>query len=345
MRSRWLAYACATIVSLCCSPAPASAQDGSGCGRAGRPWIAVAFAGEAWTLDLQRAVLAELRAGLRLRGIEACGLGTEGSEPPLGLLSLQAAVPERVAVSIELHDALTEKRVLRDIDVRKVTSDARALAIAAAADELLRASWAELALVDAPAPARTPPPEVKRAVQRSLVPQRVGARDHALGVRAAAEYASGGETLLGGDLYLGLWPDARFGFELGLGLREGQTRKAQHGSVDARVLSVSAELAFALLPRDQPFGLALKLGLAVANVQMRGVASAGTALQAAGEGWDVHARTGLTAGLALLPWLAARADLGIGAALRSVKAADAGRVVASTAGVQLLGGLGLEARF
>jgi hypothetical protein len=329
-------------VSSC---AVACAQTAAGCGRAGRPWIALAFAGEAWTADLQRAVLAELRAGLRLRGIDVCGFGTEGSEPPLGLLSLQATVPERVAVSIELHDALTEKRVLRDIDVRKVTSDARALAIAAAADELLRASWAELALSDAPAPERVPPPEVKRAVQRSLAPARVGARDRALGARAAAEYASGGEALLGGDLYLALWPDPRFGFELGLGLREGLTRQAQHGSVDARVLGVSADFAFALVPRDQPLGLACKLGVAVANVQMRGVANSGSALQAAGEGWDVHARSVLAGTVALLPWLAARADLGVGLALRSVKAADAGRVVASTAGVQLLGGLGLEARF
>ena len=84
------------------------------CGRAGRPWVSVAFSGEAWAAALQSAVLEDLRAGLRLKGIDACALGTEGSEPPLALLELPPAKAERVAVGIEVHDALTEKRVLRD---------------------------------------------------------------------------------------------------------------------------------------------------------------------------------------------------------------------------------------
>src|SRR5690606_19264247 len=47
-------------------------------------------------------------------------------------------------------------------------ADARALAVSSSADELLRASWAELMISDAPAPKMKPPPEVMSAVQSSL---------------------------------------------------------------------------------------------------------------------------------------------------------------------------------
>ena len=117
------------------SVATAHAQPAADCGRAGQPWVAVAFTGSAWTAELRSSVLLDLRAGLALSGISACTLGTEGSEAPLALLELDAAGEDRVAVGLELHDTLTRKRVLRDVNLREVSSDARALARAAAAEE------------------------------------------------------------------------------------------------------------------------------------------------------------------------------------------------------------------
>jgi hypothetical protein len=315
------------------------------CGRAGRPWISVAFAGEAWTPALQAGVLADLSAGLRLRGIDACLLGTEGSEAPLALLELQGASNARVAVSIQVHDALTEKRVVRDADLHAVSPDARALAIAAAADELLRASWAELALRDAPPPSRKPPPEVEYSLRSSLVPSRIGSRDHELGARAAIEYYSGGVTLYGGDVVVGLWPSERVGAELSFGLRRGVPIDALQGTVETRALTGALDVRAALLSRGDRFGLAAALGLAVASIGMRGVEAASGVTSMNGDGWDVHGRARLCASYALAPAFALRADAGLGVPIRSVEARDDHRIVAGTSGIELLAALGAEARF
>lgn len=317
----------------------------SSCGRAGQPWVSVAFTGSAWTAQLQSAVLLDLRAGLALSGITACVLGTEGSETPLALLELDAAAEDRVAVGIALHDTLTAKRVMRDVDLRPVASDARALALAAAAEELLRASWAELALRDAPEPDRPRPPEVERAVRRTLVPSRLGARDLGLGVRGVFVHHGGGLSLFGGDIYLALWPSERFGLELATGLREGLHEKAEHGAVASRALTAAADALYAIVPRGEPFGVHALLGLELASVRFEGidVDAGGTGEQ--GAGLDVHARVGLGASFAPWPVFALRADVSGGVPLRSVAAQDAGKDVASTAGVQLRSALGAEVRF
>jgi hypothetical protein len=314
------------------------------CARAGKPWISVAFDGPAWTSELEASVLADLRAGLLLRGIGACVLGSAGSEPPLGLLELKALAADRIAVSIELHDALTKKRVLRDVNVREVAADARALAIADAADELLRASWMELALADAPEPSRPAPAEVKRAVRSSIAPAGIDSRDHAFSLLGAGEYHGGGALWLGGELALGLFLSERIGAELAFGLREGLRADAAHGSVDTRAFLGSGDLLLALSSREQSFALLGRLGLALASVRMRGIAASG-AIGSEREGWDVHARLGLRALLALGALFALRADVGIGLPLHSLRALDASRVVTSTGGPQLLFGLGSEVRF
>jgi hypothetical protein len=326
-------------------PAAAQIAIDRDCGRAGRPWVSVAFGGQAWTAERERSVLEDLRAGLRLKGIDACRLGTEGGEPPLALLELEAVEQERVSVGIEVHDALTEKRLSRDLDLRLVAQDARPLAIAAAADELLRASWAELALSDAPEPSRPPPPEVQETMRRSLSAAHLSsARDHAFGARAAFEHHGAGHAQLGAEAYLGVWFEPRWGFELGAGLREGLSRDAEHGSVQSRALISAADVTFALLPRGGGLELAAKLGVSLASVRMRGEPSGG-AVAAEGAGVDVHARGGFALAYALWPVLALRADLAAGLPLRSIEAHDDDRLAASTGGLQLLVAAGTELRF
>ena len=327
------------------SPSSAGAQRSTSCGRAGQPWVAVAFTGSAWTQALSSSVLLDLRAGLALSGITACVLGTEGSEAPLALLELDAADEDRVAVGLELHDTLTAKRVLRDVNLRAVAADARPLALAAAAEELLRASWAELALHAAPPPDRPPPPEVQRAVRRSLAPARVGARDFGLGARAAIEQHGGGLTLYGGDVWLALWPGELFGLELAAGLRNGVDEPAEHGAVASRALCAAADALIAIAPRSDRFSVHAALGVALASLRVEGVDVSATGNGEQGAGIDVHARLGL--GLAFAPWpaFALRADLSGGLPLRSVIAVDDGADVVSTAGLQLRAGLGAEVRF
>ncbi len=340
-----MVLALSTLAQLSATtPASAQAEDAERCGPAGQPWVSVAWKGQAWQPAQQRAVLEDLRAGLRQKGIAACPLGSAGSAPPIALLELEAGDEARISVGIEVHDALTEKRVLRDLDLRALEPDARALAIAAAADELLRASWAELALDDAPAPSRPPPPEVQRAVRSALTPSRVGQRNVALGVRGAVEHHGGGLTLLGGDAFVTVWLSERFGLELGLGLRQGLTEDAAHGRIESRALCSALELALAVLPRGQLLGLHAMLGVAVASLHLRGDAET-SARDAERSGLSAQARAGVVLSVALLDAFALRAQVGLGAPLRSVEASDAGRVVGSTGGLELHAGLGVEARF
>ncbi len=342
-RRRWrgpAALACGLVLA-----AGSGARAQAPCTGSEQAWVAVAFAGEAWDAALRQAVLADLRAGLRLKGIDACEQDASGAKSALAQLTLRAAERDRISVAIEVHDALTEKRLSRELDLRALAPDARALAIAAASDELLRASWTELALQDAPRPARPAPEVVTRAVRSSLSPARVGSLERALGVGAAFEQHGGGASLLGGDLYLEQWLGERLGLELGLGLREGLRRDAPHGTVDTRALGGALALLFALLPREQALGLWGRLGLALSSVRVQGRARQGAATGGSGAGLDLHARAGLSGLLALGARVALRLTLELGLPLRAVRAADAGRAVTATTGVQGHAGLGAEVRF
>jgi hypothetical protein len=335
------------VVSALITTGAASAHAQSSCGRAGHPWVSVAFSGGGLDPKLKRAVLLDLRAGLKLKGIDACPLGHEGSNAPLAVIELSAEDPTRVIVSIEIHDAVTEKRVLRDLDLSTITDDARPLTIAAAADELMRASWAELALADAPTPTSEPPSVVTDTVKAAVASSPLRPKTstaHALGARGALEHHSAGHTQLGADVYAGLWILERIGFELGVGLRRGLTRKGTHGEVGSSALVGTGELRFALLPRDQDVELDALIGIAVANVRFRGEAGVG-AESAAGAGIDVHARAGLSAQVLLSRALRLRALASAGAPLRSVEATDASKVVASTGGIELRAAAGLEIAF
>lgn len=329
------------VMLLASSVAAQSSAQQDPCLFGSEPWVAIAFSGPAFSPELERAVLLDLRAGLRLKGIEACIIGQAGQEPPLALLELTATSPAHLSVSIEVHDALTQKRVQRDVDLTGVAEDARSLTIAAATDELLRASWVELALSDAPKTDRPAPPEVQAAVRDTMEPTRVGQRDLALGARVSAAYFGAGLTWLGGDVLATAWLADHAGVELAMGARAGVPRHGQHGELHATALVGSLSLRLALSERRAPLGVDALIGAAVASVRMRGEAEDG-ARDASGSGFDVHALGALLFRASVAQWLDLRLELGAGAPLQAVEATDAGAVVASTGGVQLHGGFGAE---
>jgi hypothetical protein len=329
-----------TAVLLSAAPSLAAAQDDP-CLFSALPWVAVAFSGSSFTQELERAVLLDLRAGLRLKGIEACVIGRAGKEPPLAVLQLSAASPDRFTVSIEVNDALTEKRVLRDIDMTGVSPDARSLTIAAATDELLRASWVELALADAPEPSREPPAAVTEAVRDTIEPARVGQRDLALGVRFESAYFGAGLGWLGADLLATSWLSDYVGLELAAGARAGLPREGEHGEVKASALLGGLALRVALVERTAPLGVDALVGAAVASVRMRGEAREG-GRSFTDSAIDVHALFGLLFRASLAPWLDLRLELGTGAPIQGVEATDEGVVAASTHGIQLRAALGAE---
>jgi hypothetical protein len=102
----------------------------------------IVLTGEGVDPALFSEVRTDLAAELAHRGIDVCAPDATTREPA-ALASLTA---DEATVIIELDDRITHKRVGRDLPLARVPPNGRALAIAIAIDELLRASWAELTL-------------------------------------------------------------------------------------------------------------------------------------------------------------------------------------------------------
>ncbi|MEM7605309.1 MAG: hypothetical protein AAF411_08125 [Myxococcota bacterium] len=158
--------------------------------------------------------------------------------------------PESIArLTVEVRDALTAKRVERDFDFSSFGTDARALAIAIAADELLIASWAELAIdrpppeaVDAAAPSEDDVQQARSVVVASGEQQRVPTW---LTLGAELFYAPRGMTLSGASLSI----EREFGaFEGLVGIRvAGGQRGVEEGRVRGILIAPRIGLAVAFL--------------------------------------------------------------------------------------------------
>jgi hypothetical protein len=307
------------------------------CGADG-PWVALAFeGGQDWPKALREDARADLRAGLRLRGIDVCDADSPAETKPVALLTLHISSATRVRVSIDLRDAITDKRVLRDVDLHSVAPDARGLLLAQAADELLRASWVELAVEDAPKPAMPPPEEVASIVQHV---RPVPALRPAIGVRGAVEYYTGGQTLLGADAFLDVWLMRRIGISFGLGLRSGLSVDAADGRIDTRTVQACGDLFATWWPAEKRYNLAVSLGLQIADVMVSGrAAESARAQELSALGATV--RAGLLGFWQVAGSLRLSVQLEPGLSIRSVAARDSGHVVTSTSGLALQATLGV----
>src|SRR5262249_48476924 len=122
------------------------------------------------TLDVAR-IERELRINLAESGIELCR--ETDSSNQLSTLRIGAGGADRITLTVE--DRVTSKRIERVVRLSRTSEETRPIEIALAADELLRASWAEIVLRDAPRGEVEAPPEVVHAVARTS--QR-RSRDH-----------------------------------------------------------------------------------------------------------------------------------------------------------------------
>jgi len=202
--------------------------------------VQVAFNGGAWNAALEQGVLSQLRAGLRPTGLDVC-VGTAGtSTKPVATVELRQDPGERVVVTIEVRDGVTRKRVARDVDLSALPEDGRALGVGVATDELLRASWAELALRDAPVQQRDTPKAVERTLERSLKPPPKTNE-------AGAAFAYDGFAVLGlfgADVTLRHWFAPTLGVELDVGARWAGDHETGNGSISTKAFD--AALTFAV---------------------------------------------------------------------------------------------------
>jgi hypothetical protein len=312
----------------------------SACGDPARPWVSVEFAAGPWPAKFRSAVLGDLAAGLQRRDIDACARGEGPSTKPVAAVRITRETTESVAVAVEVQDAVTQKRVSRDLDLGRVPEDGRSFAIALAVDELVWASWAELGLRHRRQLPKQAPREVMVGVEKELPkPVVPPAR---LGLRAAAERFLGGQTHLGGDAALTLPPLGRFQFGFALGYRHGLDVPAPSGSVGSDSAALAGDARF-LLIRESSVELGFGVGARAAWVRFVGDAVPPATGQKL-EGIAVYARSGLSTSIRVGggTWLELGASTGL--PLRALEATDGDQVVAGVSGVEIAGyfGVGLE---
>jgi hypothetical protein len=311
----------------------ADAGEAADCSGA-RPWVLLTGG---MPKPLASAVRSELRAGLISSHIDVCAEGAGPAGRPLARVSFTPVGEGTTRYSLDVTDSVTQKRVGRDLSLEKLPADGRALALAVAAEELLRASWAELALRGVHSPDTAPPPEVRAVVERTRPAPASPSRGAALGARLAFEHFLGGQTHFGGDAVLLLPLGSLTGASVALGGRRALSEQAPHGSIGARALAAELGLSLRLVQRP---GLKLEAGVSGRALWLTfEPSSAGTAQASTQSGLGVIARAGLS--LVFGGRLKSFASLGAGLPLRSFAASDSGAEVTGVSSLELFAATGL----
>lgn len=340
----WVLTVVAAVLVLWSSrPGSAAAQRSTErCGRLGRPWVSLEFTWNRQRVADERAILADLRAGFSGSDIDVCALTTGPEHAPVASVQISRDTVHPNHVSVEIKDTITDKRVGRQVDLSNVPEDGRPFAIALATDELVWASWAELALErDRPKPEA--PPEIARGIERELPEPALepGPRIRLAG-RASGERYSGGQDHLGAELGLAFPLTRRLHLDLALGWREGFVVTAPNGRIDADAIGFAFGLRPLLVTRTN-LELGLELGGHLSWVRLRGDASeAATASELSRS--IAYARLGPSVEWRVSGpvWLGGGVFLGL--PLRAIEATDAGEVATGASGlaVALRVGLTLE---
>jgi hypothetical protein len=308
------------------------------CGVAGHPWVQVI---EQENIPPSLATFVRLLAAeLASRGLDLCTSQPEGTPAPLATVRVSAR-PDAVALTVEVHDSVTAKQVSRDVALSGVPRDSQPLTVALAADELLRASWAELALHTAPPPAVPVPPEVTQTVREALVPAPAAPPRVQLGVGFVWEQYAQGVVLYGADARLGAWVTRRLEIALGFGLRSGPNASATDGTVQPSAWSLGISGIYTLTPPEDRWGLD---GVAVVDVERLSFAptpAAGGATGSEQSGFALLASLGPQVWFAVAPALRVGAQVLATVPLRGVDVTDARDQFLGLGSVGWLGQLGV----
>ncbi len=192
------------------------------------------------------------RAELAARQIEVCLKAPAGREP-LAKATLGASPVDNSLARIVIEDSVTGKTLTRDVELRNVPPDGRALAIAVAIDELLRASWAELAVL--PLGQATPPKPVAQTIDAALRQRRERLMRAELGASAAFELDEAARRA-GADIRAGIWVfHDRAALRTRFGYRTANSVSSTNGAMDADSFLAALGGAAAVWGRRSPWGV------------------------------------------------------------------------------------------
>ena len=319
--------------------APARAASAA-CGVGSRPWVHVS--------PPDAEFLPRLRAELAARGFDVCTDDAPRTIAPIASVQVDFRA-DGVGIAVSVQDDVTSKRVSRDFPLKGIPVDGRPLVIALAISELLRASWAELVMVDAQRPSTPVPEAVRVAVESDRThptAKATGPGDTrlAIGLALGVERFTGGQTFLGADARAALGLGPRLAGTLRLGLRESPTTAASHGTVGASALVTGIGATYELTPRDSIATLEAALRIDAWAVRFDASPVRGAAARAG------SALTFAVAG-GLAAWWHATAALELGGeamalgVLRPVSASDNGVQVTAVSGIGVSGALSLRGYF
>jgi hypothetical protein len=324
----------ALLIGLSLSTSIATAAQAQAAGECGgaRPWVRVV---NRTPTALASAVLSELRAGLFPSNIDVCAAAASSQEP---LAQVTIDDTGRARYLLEVTDSVTHKRVSRELGLEQLPADGRALALAVAAEELLRASWAELALRGPHSAQTAAPPEVQAVVQAEPT---AGApkRFKALGARLAFERYLGGQTHYGADLFAALPVGPVAALLMGVGARRALTVQAPHGSIGATGYGAELGMSLTFVEHTSSELSAFVSGRAL-RLTFQPAASPGAAASSH-SGLAITSRVGLAFSLGSPGVLRSYSTLGAGLPLLSYSAADSGAAVTGVSELELFASTGL----
>ncbi|MCA9626154.1 MAG: hypothetical protein KC766_00750 [Myxococcales bacterium] len=332
------------LALLCTTVSAFAAPTSPSCSRG--PWIALVW-GDHWSPTQRTTVLEHLRRGFEVYGVSVCERPTKPQRPPLAEVRFGESGDESVNLSVDVRDSVTRKRVGRDVDVRGYSQEARALALAIATEELVRASWVEIELAaphgtESPARAAQPSdaPDVVRRVNRDSIRQPPARLR--LGLRGMFETYSGGQTHLGVDLTLHQALGQRLGLGLGLGPRIALTETSRLGDVDARLLAGEAFAWFAVVRTDS---LELDWELGLRGGVLRFQSDPASGVEQDRNAALLIAKTSLGLDLGLGTAWSLGGNVGVGHSLVGATVTGRGRELTGVSGLELHAGLGLGGRW
>ncbi len=259
------AVAFAVSLALALISARVDAEDFACATDTGRPIVAVVLEVEPPDQILADNLARHLRGELTPREMDVCTSWPASAKPIARVRLHVTRQGASVMATIEVRDEVTDKRLERTIELGKMPIETRALVVASAADELLRASWIELTLADAPPPAMAPPPALVRVLETEarVSPGASGAaeRTWALGIDAQAFVLPKHDTSVGASL----WSLARLGGPAFVGVSFGYDRGIAHegigGVVHSEDLHSGASIGYVTSTRSSRFGLRASAGV------------------------------------------------------------------------------------
>ena len=317
-----------------------AARDARACPDGDAPWVKVTSSGESLVAaDLVRL----LRAELAPRHIALCDTPSADAPAPLAIVSVRASA-ESASVTVDVRDSVTAKSVSRDVGLEGVPEDGRALTVAVAADELLRASWAELALRSAPPPRRAVPIEVREVVRDAITVTDSRPPRFAFGAAAALDAFTAGTTLLGADVLADVWIIPRLRITGRFGLRSGLAAHTLDGDVSTNAIIAKLGGAVTVTQPASRLGLDLALRVGIIRASFVATPSSGATGNSLAD-VAVVADAGVVGWLRLASNLRIALDVAASLPLRPVTATDGNVEIAGISGGGVASSMGLWGTF